>query len=98
MSVAVLVVAVPLLALGAAWFATPGVADLSRRVVLRPRGERGHVVGLGSVTPLTVDALVATEDERFRRNSGIDVVLVALTGVCLLGAGLVAAVRSFRVV
>ena len=74
MSVAVLVVAVPLLALGAAWLATPGVADLSRRVVLRPRGERGHVVPLGSVTPLTVDALVATEDERFWRNSGIDVV------------------------
>jgi membrane peptidoglycan carboxypeptidase len=71
--VVALVVAGPLLAFGAAWFATPGVADLARRVQLRPRGERGRALPLGSVTPLTVDALVATEDERYWRNSGIDV-------------------------
>jgi membrane peptidoglycan carboxypeptidase len=73
-SVAALVVAGPLLGLGAAWFATPGVGDLARRVELRPRGERGRVLALGSITPMTVDALVATEDERYWRNSGIDVI------------------------
>jgi membrane peptidoglycan carboxypeptidase len=73
-SVLALVVAGPLLALGAAWLATPGVGDLARRVELRPRDERGRVLALGSITPLTVDALVATEDERYWRNSGVDVI------------------------
>ena len=72
-SIAAVVVVGPLLALGAAWLTTPGVADLARRVALRPRAERSRVLTLGSVTPLTVDALVATEDERYWRNSGIDV-------------------------
>ena len=35
---------------------------------------RVHAVPLGSVTPVTIDALVATEDERYWKNSGIDVI------------------------
>jgi membrane peptidoglycan carboxypeptidase len=66
-------VAAPLLALAVALLATPGAGDLPRRVQLQARAHGAHPVALSAVTPLTVDALVATEDERFWRNSGIDV-------------------------
>jgi membrane peptidoglycan carboxypeptidase len=68
--VVVLALAVPVAALAWAWLATPGVGDLSRRVALR----RTHVVALHSIAPIVGDALIATEDERFRSNSGIDVI------------------------
>jgi membrane peptidoglycan carboxypeptidase len=66
-------VAVPLLAISAAWIATPGIGDLSRRVAQRTPG-RAPAAPLGSVTRVTIDALVATEDERYWNNSGIDVI------------------------
>ena len=66
-----LVLGAGLLAFAIAWTTTPGVGGLARRVA-----QHGHVraVPLGSVTPVTIDALVATEDERYWRNSGIDVI------------------------
>jgi membrane peptidoglycan carboxypeptidase len=60
----------PVAALAWAWLATPGVDDLGHRVALR----QTRVVALGSIAPIVVDALIATEDERFRSNSGIDVI------------------------
>ncbi len=69
-----IVLLVPVVAIGTAALATPGVGDLARRVERRAPAARGGTVALRSVTPITVDALVATEDERFWHNSGIDVI------------------------
>jgi membrane peptidoglycan carboxypeptidase len=63
-----------LVAIGAALVATPGVGDLATRVERHAPGAGTREIGLGSVTRMTVDALVATEDERFWSNSGIDVI------------------------
>ena len=65
---------VPVAAIGAAALATPGVGDLARRVEQRAPAGRGGTVALRAVTRITIDALVATEDERFWHNSGIDVI------------------------
>jgi membrane peptidoglycan carboxypeptidase len=73
-SIVVLVVALPLLALAVAWLATPGVGDLPARLAERPQSKKGHAVSLREITPITIDALVATEDERYWSNSGVDVI------------------------
>jgi membrane peptidoglycan carboxypeptidase len=73
-SIAVLLLAAPLLALVVAWLATPGVGDLHARLAERTRSQEGHAVPLRDVTPITIDALVATEDERYWSNAGVDVI------------------------
>ena len=72
--VVVALLAAPLVALASAWLATPGVGDLARRVALHDPAGQPHAVVLGAVAPLAVEGLIATEDERFRSNSGIDVI------------------------
>jgi penicillin-binding protein 1A len=68
------VLLVPAVAIGTAALATPGVGDLAQRVGQHARAGGDRAVALRSVTRMTIDALVATEDERFWRNSGIDVI------------------------
>ena len=63
-----------LLAFALAWTTTPGVGGLTRRVAQHAPVEGARAVPLSSVTPVTVDALVATEDERYWKNSGIDII------------------------
>ena len=62
------------MALAGAWLATPGVGDLARRVGQHDPAGQPHAVTLGAVAPIAIEGLIATEDERFRRNSGIDVI------------------------
>lgn len=62
----------------AAWIASPRVADLQARV-----SSYGHATGAGTPVPLGQislllrQALVATEDERFYQNHGIDLIGIA---------------------
>jgi penicillin-binding protein 1A len=58
----------------AAWVATPSASRLGERVRLHVTGQP---VALGDVAPVLVLALVATEDERFYRHDGVDVVGLA---------------------
>lgn len=58
----------------AAWAATPTPTALGRRVELRLRGTGGRPASAAAIPPILRDAVVATEDERFYRHHGIDVV------------------------
>jgi penicillin-binding protein 1A len=71
---AMCVIALPVLAVAFAWAETPGVSDLSRRVAQREAAGTAHPIALAAVAPIVVEALIATEDERYRSNSGIDVI------------------------
>ena len=73
----IVVAAVALAAIGAvsaAWIATPSVAKLPQLVARRVQGEGGRVVPLSRVARNLQDAVVATEDERFYRHHGIDLI------------------------
>jgi membrane peptidoglycan carboxypeptidase len=72
--IVVLLLAAPSLTLAVAWLATPGVGDLPARLAERRQSQAGGAATLREVTPLTVDALVATEDERYWSNAGVDIV------------------------
>ncbi len=63
-----------LLVFAIAWVTTPGVGGLARRVEQHAPVGHVRVVPLSSIPRITIDALVATEDERYWRNSGIDVI------------------------
>jgi penicillin-binding protein 1A len=67
-------VAVPACLLAVAWWATPGVADLPVRVAGQVPPGQARPVALAAIAPLVPDALIATEDERFRSNPGIDLI------------------------
>lgn len=55
----------------AAWFSSPGTSDFNRRA----RTAAGsNSIALSSISPLVRQAVVATEDERFYRHHGIDVI------------------------
>jgi penicillin-binding protein 1A len=60
-------------ALAAAWFAAPSPGSLPAHVHARLAGTSGREVPLASAAPVLRDAVVATEDERFYRHHGIDV-------------------------
>ncbi len=60
----------------AAWLATPTPTDLGARVQARLPAA-GAAVRLDEVSPLLREAVVATEDERFYRHRGVDLIGVA---------------------
>ena len=70
--------AVPVVAIGAAaagaWFASPRVGSLSASVHTRLAGTGRRPVPLSSVAPILRNAVVATEDERFYRHRGVDLI------------------------
>ncbi len=70
--------AVPIVAIGAAaagaWFASPRVGSLSASVHTHLAGTGGRPVPLSSVAPILRNAVVATEDERFYRHRGVDLI------------------------
>lgn len=70
---ALLILAV--VALGAAaWFASPSPSRLAARVESRLHGTAGYPVGEAAIPAILRDAVVATEDERFYRHHGIDII------------------------
>ena len=58
----------------AAWVASPAGVMLHARVQLRLRDTGGRAVAASAVAPILREAIVATEDERFYRHHGIDIV------------------------
>jgi penicillin-binding protein 1A len=60
-------------ALAAAWFATPAATGLAARVEARLRAAGAPAVAAGPVSRTLRDAVVATEDERFYRHHGVDI-------------------------
>jgi len=62
---------------GAAWFASPTPSDLGARVHTRLAGSDTRPVALDAIAPVLRDAVVATEDERFYRHRGVDLIGVA---------------------
>lgn len=59
---------------GAAWSAAPSVGDLQAKVRLSLRGTGGQPVSLSAIAPILREAVVATEDERFYTDDGIDLI------------------------
>src|SRR5262245_59127699 len=59
---------------GAAWLTSPSGVGLDARVGARLGAGSGHRVALDRVAPILRQAVVATEDERFYRHRGIDLV------------------------
>ena len=64
-------VALCVLLLGIAWVATPGVDDARQRVTAH-LADHGAPALSGDVPGKVADALIATEDSRFRSNGGVD--------------------------
>ena len=58
----------------AAWTTSPNVTALGARVQARLRSTGGRPVMLSRVSPWLRDAVVATEDERFYRHHGVDLI------------------------
>jgi hypothetical protein len=69
-----LVVVAALIAFGVAWLTAPSIAGLQARVGTTDRALGARPVRLHTVAPVMREAIVATEDERFYRHDGIDVV------------------------
>jgi penicillin-binding protein 1A len=61
-------------ALVAAWIASPSAARLGARVEARLAGTAGRPVAITAVAPILREAVIATEDERFYRHHGIDII------------------------
>jgi membrane peptidoglycan carboxypeptidase len=58
----------------AAWLASPTPSAIEARIRDRLHGTGGRAVGLAAVPLVLRDAVVATEDERFYRHDGIDLI------------------------
>src|ERR1700757_4676137 len=63
--------------LAVAWFTVGSASDLGARVQSELRTHHAAFVPLASVAPAMRQAVVATEDERFYRHHGIDLIGVA---------------------
>lgn len=64
--------------LGAAWLAVPAPVDLGARLAVREHATGGErAVPLQRIAPVMREAIVATEDERFYSNHGIDLLGIA---------------------
>jgi membrane peptidoglycan carboxypeptidase len=61
----------------AAWVSAPNPSDLSARVRDAAAANGANLVALSDVAPVMREAIVATEDERFYRHHGIDLIGVA---------------------
>jgi membrane carboxypeptidase/penicillin-binding protein PbpC len=61
-------------AFGIAWLTAPSVAGMGARVRALDHSEGAHPVRLAEIAPVMREAVVATEDERFYRHDGIDVI------------------------
>lgn len=59
---------------GAAWLASPDPSALTRLVETRVREVGGRAIPLSQVPRILQRAVVATEDERFYRHHGIDII------------------------
>ena len=57
-----------------AWVASPAATALQARVQSRLHSTGGRAVAAGAIAPILRDAVVATEDERFYRHHGIDII------------------------
>jgi membrane peptidoglycan carboxypeptidase len=57
-----------------AWLTSPTPSGLADRVAARLEGTGGRQVDLNAISPLLREAVVATEDERFYRHHGIDLI------------------------
>lgn len=68
------VILLVLAAAAAAWLETPTPTHLQRQVDARLRDQGGTPIALAHVAPILREAVVATEDERFYRHRGIDVI------------------------
>jgi membrane peptidoglycan carboxypeptidase len=68
------VVLIVIVFLVGAWIASPAPTQLDARVGARLSGVNGRAVPLSAIAPIMRDAVVATEDERFYRHHGIDIV------------------------
>ncbi len=62
------------IAFGIAWLTAPSVSRLGARVRALDRANGATPVRLAAVAPVMREAVVATEDERFYRHDGIDVI------------------------
>jgi membrane peptidoglycan carboxypeptidase len=70
---AVLVAAIAALG-GAAWVASPSPASLGAEVGMRLGGTGGSAIPLAQMPPILREAVVATEDERYYRHHGTDLI------------------------
>jgi membrane peptidoglycan carboxypeptidase len=61
-------------AFAVAWLTAPSIADLQARVQAADRALGAQPVSLHAIAPVMREATVATEDERFYRHDGIDVI------------------------
>jgi membrane peptidoglycan carboxypeptidase len=57
-----------------AWFLSPSATGIQARVALRLHQHGGRAVTASAVAPSLRDAVVATEDERFYRHDGVDLI------------------------
>jgi membrane peptidoglycan carboxypeptidase len=62
------------IAFGIAWLTAPSVSGLGASVRMLDRANGSTPVRLAAVAPVMREAVVATEDERFYRHDGIDVI------------------------
>ena len=70
-------VAVVAALLGAVWVATPRAGDLNTRLAAREQATGVRGVPLQQIAPVMREAIVATEDERFYSNHGVDLLGIA---------------------
>ena len=75
--IAAAVAAFVVVACAAAWIASPNPTSLQSRVRAHLSGTAGRAVPLDRTAPILRQAVVTTEDERFYRHHGIDLVGVA---------------------
>ena len=73
LAAAALIVVVTFVA-ASAWVAGPAATALQARVQSRLHGTGGRAVAASAIAPILRDAVVATEDERFYRHHGIDII------------------------
>ena len=60
--------------LAAAWIASPAPVRLDAHVRARLSSSNGRMLPLSAIAPIMREAVVSTEDERFYRHDGIDVI------------------------
>lgn len=71
----IVLIALAVAAVGASsWISSPSPSALAGRVESRLQGTSGRPVSIGEIPPILREAVVATEDERFYRHHGIDVI------------------------